>query len=208
MERVGRTIYPAEEGAPFTVVVFGLYRGGTTMTARVVRRLGVPMGERVGVFGGGVTNEEDLDFRGADLATLERVARERDRTHAIWGFKDPLSTRRLPQLARILRRPRFVGITRDPWVSACTEERVGAFKDALAVMPQKLEDLTHILAFALEARRSGIPLYLAGYEKALAAPESFVREVAGFLGLAAREETLSRAASEIDAARGYPTPSI
>lgn len=190
---------PSEWPPQRTIVLGGLYRGGTTMVAGVAHALGLFIGDRLDPR----RNNEDLDLQGADAATVLRVARERDAAHDVWGWKDPGVHRTIAEWYARLRNPSFVVTFRDVLAAAQTELRSENFDDLLAAMIQKQQDSTEILAFLHRAKAEGFPVLLVSYERALGNPAALVDGCAEFLGLSPTDAERDAAIRSVDAVRGY-----
>ena len=184
-----------------TIVVFGLYRGGTTMVARVLRELGVFMGERMDPRG----NEEDLDFQHADAARVTEVARARDAAHDLWGWKYPGAFHTIHDWYRGLRDPYFVVVFRDVLAAAQTELTSGNFDDLIQTTAMKLEHTARILEFVSRASNEGLPTLLVSYERAALDGGGVVDALCEFAGLAPTDEVRAAAAAAVDRRRGYGT---
>src|SRR5215469_5858876 len=110
---------PTNSDPKKTVVVLGAPRGGTSMVAAALRKLGVAMGENLG------HQHEDRSFR-AEVPLEEMIAtvKKRNETHDLWGWKLPNNIYYLEQLFPHLRNPHFVAIFRNPYsISRSSAER-------------------------------------------------------------------------------------
>jgi hypothetical protein len=181
-----------------TIVVFGLFRGGTTMVSRCLRILGVNMGERLDE-----RNEEDLDLQHADAARVKEIARERNGRNDVWGWKYPGCHHTIHDWYRALRNPYFVIVFRDVLASAQTELRSGYFDDLLATLATKQEHTAKMLAFAARAATEGYPLMLVSYERSILEPAMLVDQLASFFGLGAGDAARAAAIAAIDPRKGY-----
>jgi hypothetical protein len=128
--------------APAVLVVVGMHRSGTSLTASLLQSAGVHLGERL--MGAGLGNVrghfENLEFHGFHQAVLrsqsadpdgwtlqERIAVEdwyRDEAQRliqknaappVWGWKDPRTTLLLEFWAEMLPQANFVMVYRAPW---------------------------------------------------------------------------------------------
>lgn len=168
------------------------------MVAGVLRRLGVPLGETIDA-----ANNEDQAFLGhggrravfeADDLRRERAAYiegihgiidRRDRTHDVWGWKDPLASFYVPDIADRLRNPVFIVVTRDPGAVAqreTVEEGTGAPARLLAHLSVALDTYRRCLDVVLRLER---PTLLVSYERALRYPRAVGRSVAAMIGVEA-----------------------
>jgi hypothetical protein len=129
-------VNPPSQDDEKTVVVLGTYRGGTSMVAKMLRDLGVPMGwcqigpsdpydsaedaefrdllHRMDLLD--KTQLSAYDFSSAGLDALTGLIWRRDAAHQIWGWKFPGTVKWLLHsgLAARLRNPHFITVFRDP----------------------------------------------------------------------------------------------
>src|SRR4051812_31937022 len=91
---IGRNLPAARAGFPRTLVVCGIERGGSSMVAAVLHRLGVTIGQDLDA------TYEDHDLANAirafvaagdevSLARLKQSIADRDARRETWGFKLP-----------------------------------------------------------------------------------------------------------------------
>lgn len=163
-----------------TVVVLGVARGGTSMMASALSRLGVFMGE---VEDG---NLEDSSFRsswirGDDQAVAEMIA-ARNASHAIWGTKFPGIWETVEKCATMFRNPVYVLVARDAISITARGISTGAVKveNALRNIDRVGQIYSTYCGFLLAQKR---PTLLVSYEKAIASPRPFVSRLAAFLRL-------------------------
>jgi hypothetical protein len=190
---------PATTPAQRTVVILGQFRGGTSMVAAVVRRLGVFMGHRFDPR----NNHEDLDFQHASTVRVRHLVRFRNEEQDVWGWKYPGTLLTVEEWYRELRNPRFIVVFRDPLAAAQTELRVGEFADPVATLKLKHEHAGRLLQFVERAAAEGLPMLLVSHERALAAREELVDSIASFLDVAADAHLKRAALEQIDPAAGY-----
>lgn len=184
-----------------TAVVFGHYRGGTSMVAGLLRVLGVPMGEKLE---GG--NNEDQDFQNASARRVIELIEQRNRGHDVWGWKYPGLFANAAHFYRRLRNPYFVVILRD--VLACAQGEVwrGALRDPYAALKLKHAQQTQMLGFVDQAVRDRLPVLVVSYERSLMNPSRLVDSLARFLGLAPTSEVRRAAIATIQPERGNGDP--
>ncbi|MBI4879362.1 MAG: hypothetical protein HY812_06835 [Planctomycetes bacterium] len=199
------TILNDTNGCPgrATLVVFGHYRGGTSMMAGLLRIFGIFMGDRV-EFG----SNEDLTLRSASAAEAVRIILERNRAHDLWGFKDPGVYDRIHEWYHALRNPRFLCIFRDLLACAHGEVLRGPFDDVFLAMRDKQERQSRMMAFLQVLIEEKVPVLLASYERALQSPGPLVDAVARFIGFAIDEETRERAVRYVVPERTHGEPSL
>jgi hypothetical protein len=124
------------------VVVVGMHRSGTSLTASILGSAGLHLGEHLmpAARGNSAGHFEDVEFvsfhsdvlgamghhpDGWDTVALDQLpdfAEERAQTlldqrssRPLWGWKDPRTTLFLPFWERVLPEARFVFVYRNPW---------------------------------------------------------------------------------------------
>ncbi len=104
-----------------TIVVLGAPRGGTSMVAVTLRKLGVMMGEKLG------PQHEDRSFRReVPLADMIATVERRNAGYDLWGWKLPNNVYYLEDLLPHLRNPHLVAVFRNPYsVSRSSAARDG-----------------------------------------------------------------------------------
>ncbi len=156
-----------------TVIVLGLGRGGTSMVAGVLAKLGIYMGD-------------GLDSRYQDQTLLDAVNRgdkakarvtinERNQRYPVWGTKKL----RLWRYDKLFREPVYVVVFRDLLANANRRQQL--FNVSLLNEMFKLLGLSVNLLFFLKCCKR--PMLLVSYEKALIYPEEFVNTLAEFIGV-------------------------
>jgi hypothetical protein len=180
----------------YTVIVLGAPRGGTSMVAGVLRQLGVFMGDHVDE-----SSNEDLEFlsHGGSrelfsypsddldeyISNVAKIISARNENHAIWGWKDPLSSLYLEKILNLIRNPLIIWITRDP--IAVTE------RELIEEFPETVESKSdHAYAHlkntcdqygntALLLAATNTNTLLVSYERSLHHPESFYKSLTEFI---------------------------
>jgi hypothetical protein len=171
------TLNPVSLGSTNTIIVTGVGRSGTSMTAHVLQAAGVPMGN---------TNRdvfEDMDLGGVigrgDEAAFRRALALRELAHQTFGFKRPNLHGSLFHEPHQYRRPRFVVMIRDPVAMAV---RI-ADADRISIgsaLDYAVREMTACLAWA---RGLTCPVLLVSYEKALMQPHAFLGALLPFCGV-------------------------
>jgi hypothetical protein len=164
-----------------TVIVTGVGRSGTSMAAKVLEALGVPMGNT-----GELPVHEDQDFLRAllyfDFSLLAGLVRERNKAMARWGFKFPSLQNHLmaPQLQQF-RQPHLIVIMRDPVAIASrsldSDPEKCSVTETLRNVTRQIGDLMHLV------ERAACPVLLLSYEKFVAFPETGIEQMAAFCRL-------------------------
>jgi hypothetical protein len=190
-----------------TFVVFGVPRGGTTMVARIVEQLGVPMGQEL------PANYEDQAFnfdfmpdefkadRSKMRASLIDSINQRNQHYSIWGWKYPRANIYLNQILEHVRRPHLICVLRDPLASSMRPLGRKNFRAKSGKISSPLKLIEQHLAWQnrnLEIiRKSKCPSLICSYEKAIISPVEFVKEMADFIGLDSSSDRISFAADQI-----------
>lgn len=175
------------------MIVLGSARGGTTMVAAVLQALGVFMGEKLGPVLEDVALSKAVESR--DSESIGKIATQRNAEHAVWGWKRPSALEYSDAWKGQFRNPYFIAIFRDPFAIA-NRNRISMLSDVFPDMERSVQYFGHLVAFL---RKQNAPLLLCSYEKAIAAPEKFVRAVDDFLGLNSAQ-AWAAAASRINVA--------
>ena len=190
-----------------TFVVFGVPRGGTTMVARIVEHLGVPMGQDL------PANYEDQAFnfdfmpdefkadRSKMRASLIDAIHRRNKSHSVWGWKYPRANIYLNQILDHVRRPHLICVLRDPLASSFRPLGRKNFLAKPGKMTSPIKLIEQHLAWQnrnLEIiRKSKCPSLICSYEKAIVCPTEFVKEMTGFIGLDSSSDQIAFAVDQI-----------
>lgn len=186
---------PSRPG-PRTFCVLGVPRGGTTMIAELLIGLGVYLGKASN------RSREDRDFlshrghrdlfrdprnaaeKSLYVAAARRIVRERNESHAVWGWKDPIANCYIAEIVGALRNPHFIFVTRDP-AAVAQREMIAEGGNwppthALAHIHGAAVSLMEICGFLAGG---DWPILLVSYERALQAPEEAAAAVQDFVGM-------------------------
>jgi hypothetical protein len=156
-----------------TVAIIDYAHSGTTMVAGLCHILGVPM-----VFDDYKRHKlEDLDvLRAIDKEQeFARLVKERDEQYGVWGFKRP-GAWTFPDALAHLQDPIYLVIYKDPvtvtyrrfrkirrWMVSNTLEQMRVSMDGI--------------------KSNGLPVHILSYQRAILTPETFVKELAGIIGV-------------------------
>lgn len=160
-----------------TVIVLGLNRGGTSMVAGVLERLGIYMGETVPPLYEDRLLAHPIEHR--NLRAARRVVRNHDQSHETWGIKNPARVLLTRRWQTIFREPVYVAVFRDTMAIA-NRRSVSREKDLFGELAVILAQYREQVNFLKACRR---PALLVSYEKALINPTGFAHHLAGFLGI-------------------------
>lgn len=156
-----------------TVIVLGAARGGTSMIAGTLSKLGVYMGE--GLNSRYQDNVLSDCMNRGDKKRARKVISERNKKHSIWGVKKI----RLWRWNSLFRNVAYVIVFRD---ILSVSNRQASIKSTSVVfqMIKVLGKNLSLIIFLTFCRR---PVLLVSYEKCLLNPEKFVLALSRFLGL-------------------------
>ncbi len=185
----------AREG-PMTVIVSGVGRSGTSMIAKVLDAIGVPMGKT-----DGLAVFEDRDFNTAlfefDYNRTRQLIKAKDEAHRRWGFKFASLQNHIfaPQL-EFFRKPRLVIVTRDIVATASrsfeSDPEMNDLEETLLNVTKQVSDMMYFVKYA------PCPTLLISYEKFITFPEKALQSLAGFCGVTLTDESRRRARHAIE----------
>jgi hypothetical protein len=185
---------------PRTVIVAGHARSGTSMAARALHALGLPMGLRDPM----PTNCEDsaiveilqtaIDRPPLNTEMLDEVIAQRNAAHVNWGFKAPAAMESMPYLLRHTRNPHVVLVFRDA-LAICLRERLAVNSDPWLAFESVLAYQARMLKFL---RNTDVPCFLVSYEKAILNAPWFCETLAMFAGLTASHPRVAAAVRQIN----------
>jgi hypothetical protein len=182
--------------APMTVIVSGVGRSGTSMVAKVLASLGVPMGRT-----DGLAVFEDQEFAAAlfefDYNRTRQLIEAHDSRHERWGFKfASIQNHIFPPQLEYFRNPRLIVVMRDVIAIAsrsyASDPEVKSIKEALLNVTKQTHDMMHFVECAT------CPTLLVSYEKFIAFPDKAIDEIAAFCGITVTCETRREARRAIE----------
>ena len=174
-----------------TVVVIGVARGGTSMTAGILYHLGIPMhAARPPVF-------EDQNiaavFESPKATDKDSVIADANASEQ-WAWKRPMAIEYLSELEQSLRNPRFIFVFRDIFALANRSE-ISTSSDSLVLMQKALKQY----AVAVEyLQNTTMPCLICSSEKMTRYPVETVHAVAEFCGLEPDTDRLEAAIGSIN----------
>lgn len=161
-----------------TIIVIGSGRGGTSMVAGVLSKLGIYMGEQLS------SRYQDsilIDcINGGNKKQAKRIIHERNEKHSVWGVKKI----RLWYWDKLFRKPVYIVVFRDIFAIANRQANIGN-SSLLLEMFNALGKNLLIMIFLCFCKR---PILIVSYEKCLINPENFVLTLSKFLGLSKSEK--------------------
>ena len=177
-----------------TVIVLGLARGGTSMVAGTLNKLGVYMGKRLSAI------FEDQEFaqciKDNDSRKVKSLIHERNSDHDVWGVKH-MSLKRAWH--KYFRQPVYIVVFRD--LFAVAKRRQIAASSTL--FPELFSALKHYAYLLIFLRFTKRPVLLISYEKALNHPAEFVKQVCDFLGITTDRDLDEVASFIVPSPSGY-----
>jgi hypothetical protein len=161
-----------------TVIVLGVARGGTSMVAGALSKLGVYMGDAItGVVFEDLTLSRAVERR--DKHQVRQIINDRNQRFRIWGWKRPSSIDYIGNLESEFRNPIYVVVFRDIF-SIANRNRLSMSIDVVSNMRRSLAEYLKIIEFL---EQSKAPCMLVSYDKAINNKEGFVRYLARFVGI-------------------------
>jgi len=162
-----------------TIIVLGIPRGGTSMVAGVLSKLGIFMGLQANLAPFYENGELAACFKGKDKAKAKKIIASYNGQHAIWGIKVLPTAWRFWLCQDWFREPVYVVVFRD--VLAISNRWVISLnKSLLREMFIAIGLNFCLLLFLTFTKR---PALIISYEKALLFPEGIVTGLCDFLGL-------------------------
>ncbi len=177
-----------------TIIVTGVGRSGTSMTASVLKALGIFMGDRKSaVF-------EDEDFLHSllyfDYVRMAKLVAERNAAHPRWGFKfASLQNHIFPPQLDEFRNPRLIVVMRDPVAVAAraliSDPEVENVPQAFFNVTEQMQSMATLLAKAC------CPTLLLSYEKFISFPKETIAAITAFCEIQPTEELLANALNSV-----------
>lgn len=167
-----------------TVLVLGIGASGTSAVAGALHKMGCPMGLDGHLDAG--EHYEDVCFYGAFDASLSYLKRliEIHTQAPIWGWKNTLTIKAIPELYPLLEGPRVVAVHRMLTASVrgrrdgrCPPGVHYSQGQAERWAVEAMNEYTRALGATYKA---GVPLLHVGFEDLLEVPERVIVKVADF----------------------------
>jgi hypothetical protein len=179
-----------------TIVASGVGRSGTSMIARVLDALGIPMGRT-----DGLAVFEDQEFLQSllffEIGRMQELIETRNASFDKWGFKfASIQNHLFPAQLSLFRNPRLIIVMRDAVATANRSHTSDPDKPtAEAALVNVAKQTMDIIDFV---RNSACPTLLVSYEKAIIFPEETVIVLAEFCGIALTTERHAKAMAVIE----------
>lgn len=158
-----------------TLIVLGLARSGTTMVASALHHLGVPMCDRPNIVYEDSALSEAMES--GDDDRLQQLIEQKNRAHAVWGWKRPSSIEHGAKLERMCRNAEYIVVFRDI-LAVANRNRIAVGSDLLGNMEESVRQYATLIEFLRMTQRRAL---LISYEKAIQQPKEFVKALADFV---------------------------
>lgn len=188
----GITIVGKNTKAKHPIVVIGTARGGTSMIAGALAKLGVFMGDRAAppVYED-VRLSEAFEKKDYDLA--KSIMDEYSSKHEKWGWKRPSSIDYLDVLEKLMDSASYVFVYKDI-LSIAQRNSISMLSEILPSMQNALNQYQNTLKFLGKNKYHAM---LVSYDKAVACPEELVATLISFYNLSPNQNQISDATSFI-----------
>ena len=176
-----------------TVVVLGIPRSGTTMTAQILAELGVYMGDTNGI----VTEDTQLSRlleKEKDIDAFKKLVNNRDKEHKLWGWKRPDAFRYISKFENIITNPHFIFMFRDP-LAISLRENISMGADIFEKMSLSQKRYNRIIQYL---SKTSYPCLMVSYEKAITKRGAFINSLTSFLDLEIDKNTKANLKNLID----------
>lgn len=171
------------DGERKPIVVIGAARGGTSMVAGALAKLGVFMGNQAvpPVY-------EDVRlaecFEQRDFEAARAIADEYSGQHPRWGWKRPSAIDYLADVDRVLDHPEYIFIYKDVF-SIAQRNAISMLSDFLPSMDRAIAQYAKSAAFLREYQPWAM---LVSYDKTASNADEFVDMLIRFAGLSPSED--------------------
>lgn len=174
------------------IVVIGTARGGTSMIAGALAKLGVFMGDRaVAPVYEDVRLSEAFEKRDFDLVKI--IIDEYSSKYEKWGWKRPSSIDYLDIVERTIDSPSYVFIFKDI-LSIAQRNSISMLNEVLPGMQNALKQYANALQFLENGKHHAM---LVSYDKSVDYPEDLVASLITFCDLLPSTQQISNAISFI-----------
>lgn len=174
-----------------TLVVLGTARGGTSIAAGSLYKLGVPM------FNVHAPVYEEVNISSAfeqqDEQRYRRIINSFNE-EPVWAWKRPSSIRYLDVVEKEIRNPFYIVVMRDA-LSVGSRNGLSMGHDVVSSMTSALEQQTILVDFVAKTKS---PVLIASVEKIKQYPESFIKRLIEFAGISPEPEQIESAVSYIE----------
>ncbi len=175
-----------------TLVVLGTARGGTSAIAGALDKLGLFTGDSAGppVY-------EDLllssKIESGSADDIKAVIEDYNQRYPIWAYKRPRLLYHIEEVYTYFRNPIYIVIFRDLFAAA-QRTKISGKVDIFLTMKKLLGDNERIINFIDRVRPNTV---LVSYEKLLAHPDQFIKEIIDITGIEANPQHIDNAIQSI-----------
>lgn len=188
----GITLVGEAKKAKRPIVVIGTARGGTSMIAGSLAKLGVFMGDRaVAPVYEDVRLSEAFEKNDYDLAKV--IMDEYSSKYEKWGWKRPSSIDYLDIVEKSMDSPSYVFIFKDI-LSIAQRNSISMLSEVLPGMQNALNQYKNTLKFLDKTNHHAM---LVSYDKAVAYPEYLIAALISFYELSPNKNQIAEAVSFI-----------
>lgn len=177
-------------GEVATIGATGLGRSGTTMLARTLFEIGLPMGDRLTPR----TCEDKViqkQLKARDHDAFADLCSSRSAQTPRWGFKCPALRNQMQDCVPLMQGARFVVVFRD-LLAVALRNNLSMGREQLDALERAEQGYRRLVQ---EVQRLEAPVLLLSYEKALQHPETLVTTLADFSGLPVSPERAAEIAA-------------
>jgi hypothetical protein len=188
----GITILGEAKKTKRPIVVVGAVRGGTSMIAGALAKLGVFMGDCAFPT---VYEDKRLSevFEKNDIDCAKSIINEYTSKFEKWGWKRPSSIDYLDIVEKTMDSPSYVFIFKDV-LSIAQRNSISMHSEVFYGMQTALNQYGNALKFL---RENNLHVLLVSYEKAVAYPENIVEALISFYSLSPTEQQYTEAVNFI-----------
>ena len=175
---------------PRTFIVLGAYRGGTSLIAGSLGKMGIFMGYKFD----GSNNHEDLEFRQKSVEEVSRLINVRNIAYDVWGWKDPgfidIAEQVVISAGPKIRNPHFIVVFRDTLAISQSEFR-SINQPLLTGIRRANDQSTKLAKFVIKySGHKNMKFLLVSYERAINRPRMFVDAMVKFCGIDVDKEKI------------------
>lgn len=170
------------------VVIVGAARGGTSMVAGALAKLGVFMGDQAlpPVFEDVRLSEK---FESKDFIAAGNIVSEYSSSHECWGWKRPSSIDYLSEVGHVFDRARYIFIYKDIFAIS-QRNSISMQSEILPEMQRALNQYARTLEFL---GSTSAPAMLLSYEKTLLDPVNLINSLIAFCRLTPSTDQINSA---------------
>lgn len=165
------------------IVIVGTARGGTSLVAGAMYKLGIFMGDRCHH---PIYEDVRLSecFETKNFTQAQAVAEEYSTKHPVWGWKRPSSIDYLDMVNKTLHSPAYIFIYKDIF-SIAHRNAISMLAQIVPNMRRSVKEYQATINFLDKTKPTAL---LVSYDKALAWPEHFINLIIEFSNIHPTEE--------------------